>query len=103
MPETAYTLPVSVDTRLRHYHQTQARRVVEFVVQLEVEVREVWKPVIRYDTAHGFAHIDRYNLRGRTKKERLALNYGEALTRAERDIKQNWSHYRERFLRGEWP
>ena len=57
MPETAYTLPVAVDTRLRHYHQTQARRVVEFVVQLEVEVREVWKPVIRYDTAHGFAHI----------------------------------------------
>jgi hypothetical protein len=69
-----------------------------FPVQLEVEVREVWKPV-----SHGFAHMDRYNLRGRIKKERLALNYGEALTRAERDIKQNWSHYRERFLRGEWP
>jgi len=45
----------------------------------------------------------RYNLRGRSKKDRLALSFGEALTRAERDIKQNWSVYRERFLKGEWP
>jgi hypothetical protein len=59
-----------------------------------------WQPVIRYDTAHGYAHIDRYNLKGQTKKERLALTFSEALTRAERDLKQNWSVYRERFLRG---
>ena len=103
MPETSYTLPVWTDTRIRHYHRTQAGRVVEFVVQLEVEIRTVWKAVVRYDTAHGFAHIDRYNLRGRTKKEHLALSFGAALTRAERDIKQNWSLYRERFLRGEFP
>ena len=81
--------------------RTQSRRVVEFVVQLEIAVRDAWKPVIRYDTAHGFAHIDRYNLRGRAKKERLALSFSEALTRAERDIKENWSVYQERFLRGE--
>jgi hypothetical protein len=103
LPETDYTLPIWADTRIRHYHRTQARRVVEFVVQLEIEVRDAWKPVIRYDTAHGYAHIDRYNLGGRAKKERLALSFSEALTRAERDIKQNWSVYRERFLRGEWP
>jgi hypothetical protein len=73
------------------------------MVQLEVEVRGAWKPVIRYDTAHGYAHIDRYNLKGVVKKEQLALSFTEALTRAERDIKQNWVVYRERFLRGEWP
>ena len=38
---------------MRHYHRTQARRVVEFVVQLEIEIRNEWKPLIRYDTAHG--------------------------------------------------
>jgi hypothetical protein len=103
LPETSYTLPVGVDIRIRHYHRTQARRVTEFVVQLEIEIRNEWKPVIRYDSAHGFAHIDRYNLRGRARKERLELSFSEALTRAERDIKQNWSVYRERFLRGEWP
>jgi hypothetical protein len=77
--------------------------VVDFVVQLEVEVRGTWKPAIRYDTAHGFAHIDRYNLKGRAKKEKLALSFGQALTRAEREIKQNWLAYRAKFLKGEWP
>ena len=103
MPETSYTLPVGTDTRIRHYHRTQSGKVVEFVVQLEVEVRGTWKPAIRYDTAHGFAHIDRYNLKGRAKKEKLALSFGQALTRAEREIKQNWLAYRAKFLKGEWP
>ena len=103
MPETSYTLPVWTDTRIRHYHRTQSGKVVQFVVQLEVEVRGTWKPAIRYDTAHGFAHIDRYNLNGRAKKEKLALSFGQALTKAEREIKQNWSACRERFLKGEWP
>lgn len=76
---------------------------MEFMVQLEIEVQGVWKQVIRYDTAHGFAHIDRLNLRGERKKERLALSYEEALTRAERDVKQYWPSYRERFLKGEFP
>ena len=70
---------------------------------MEVEVRDAWKPVIRYDrpmdmrTLIGIICVD-----GR-KRKRLALSFSEALTRAERDIKQNWSVYREQFLRGEWP
>jgi hypothetical protein len=44
--------------------------------------------VVRYDTAHGYAHIDRLNLKRKRKKERLQLNFSEALTRAERDIKE---------------
>ena len=60
-------------------------------------------PEVPLRHAHGYAHIDRYNLRGRTKKDRLSLAFSEALSRAERDIKQNWSVYRERFLKGEWP
>ncbi len=71
------------------------------MVQLEVEVRNEWRPVVRYDTAHGFAHIDRFTPRGNLIKERLNLTYAEALTRAERDIKQNWAVYRETFLRGD--
>ncbi len=77
--------------------------MVKFVIQLEVEVRGLWKGIIRYDTAHRYAHIDRYNLIGRRKKERIDFSFNEALTRAERDIKENWSIYRERFLRGEFP
>ncbi len=103
MPEKRYVLPVWIDTRIRHYHRTERGRVVQFLVQLEVEVREDWREVLRYDTAHGCAHIDRFNIGGKKKKERLGLSYNEALTRAERDVKQNWSVYRKRFLQGEFP
>ncbi|MBI3660267.1 hypothetical protein HY230_07330 [Candidatus Acetothermia bacterium] len=97
--KTAYTIPFPPDVIIRIEHVIERGRVVEFVVQLEVK----GKPVKRYDTAHGFAHIDRYNLKGKQKKERLYLGYNTALTFAELDIKQNWLIYRERFLRGEWP
>ena len=103
MPEKRYVLPVWIDARIRHYHRTERGRVVAFVVQLEVEERNEWRPVIRYDTAHGFGHIDRFTRQGKVTKERLSLTREEALTRAERDIKQNWAVYRERFLKGEAP
>lgn len=74
------------------------------MVQLEVEVEEgVWKPVIRYDCAHDFAHRDRYNLQGDSDKDELPLNYMEALDLADRDINANWDIYQERFLQGDFP
>ena len=103
MPERRYILPVWIDARIRHYHRTERGKVVQFLIQLEVEVQDSWKEVLRYDTAHGYAHVDRFNVKGKKKKERLGLSYNEALTRAERDMKQNWLIYRERFLRGEFP
>ena len=77
--------------------------MLKFTLQLEVQTKGKWRAVIRYDTAHGYAHIDRFNLQGERRKERLRLNFPEALTRAERDIKQNWPTYRERFSEGEFP
>ena len=77
--------------------------MLKFLIQLEAEVEGSWKEVIRYDTAHGYAHIDRFNIEGKNRKEGLNLTFKEALTRAERDIKQNWLTYRERFLKGEFP
>ena len=88
MKTIEFVVRLDAQCRRRHKHTHFRNKVISFTVQLEVRVKDKWRPVIRYDTAHGFAHIDRYNLRGRTKKERLALNYGEALTRAERDIKK---------------
>jgi hypothetical protein len=96
---TEYAIPFPPDVLIRVGHTIEKGRVIEFIVQLEVR----GKPVKRYDTAHGFAHLDRYNLKGNQKKERLQLSFNAALTLAERAIKQNWSIYRERFLAGEWP
>jgi len=98
-----YLLGVWDDTRIRHYHRTERGRIVEFSLQLEIEVEGAWRPVIRYDTAHGSAHIDRFTLRGKQRKEWMEEGFRVALTRAERDLRQNWQLYREHFLRGEFP
>ncbi len=92
-----------MDSRIRHYHRTDRRRVVEFSIQIEVKVRDDWRAVIRYDTAHGAAHIDRFTIAGKRQKGWLRLDFRETLVRAERDLKQNWLTYPERFLRGDFP
>lgn len=106
MPRKTFVYPVLPDTFIRREQVIERGRVLEFMIQLEVEIPgEVRpRPVIRYDTAHGFAHIDRYNLKGQQRKERLAvIDFNQALTLAERNIRQNWPRYREQFLEGGFP
>ena len=91
------------NARKRHSHKTDKGKVVDFVVQLEVRVDGTWMPVVRYDCAHDFAHVDRYNISGETLKEDLYLSYDECLTLADEDINFNWELYADRFLRGEFP
>ncbi|MBI3990279.1 MAG: hypothetical protein HY347_11765 [candidate division NC10 bacterium] len=62
MAEKTYLIRLGEGARKRHDHKTEKGQVVAFMVQLEVEVEEgVWRPVLRYDCAHDFAHKDRYN------------------------------------------
>ena len=99
MAITEYVRPLGEGARKRHYHETQRGRIIAFVVQLEVEVRGSWVPVVRYDMAHGRAHIDLYQAPGRRTKQFLTLSPAEALTLADEDIKENWGRYRKEFLR----
>ena len=104
MAEKEYLIHLGGRARKRHYHKTDKEQVVAFMVQLEVEVEEgVWKPVIRYDCAHNFAHRDRYNLKGDRDKEEIPLSYTDSLDLADKDINGNWDIYQERFLRGDFP
>lgn len=104
MAEKEYLIRLGDGARKRHYHKTDRGQVVAFMVQLEIEVEEaVWKPVIRYDCIHDFAHRDRYNLKGDRDKEVVPLSYTESLDLADKDINDNWDTYRERFLRGNFP
>jgi hypothetical protein len=103
MSEKQYLIFLDVDARKRHYHRLEGGRIVQFLVQLEVRTGETWKEVVRYDCAHDYGHKDCYNIRGRTRKVRLNLEYDEALTFADDDISDNWQIYREKFLRGEFP
>lgn len=103
MAKKRYLIPYSLDAQKRHHHETQRGKVIRFMVQLEVFVQGTWKPVVRYDCAHGYAHCDRFNLRGEQRKESLPMSYAEALSFADDDLDDHWEEYRERFLRGEFP
>ncbi len=100
MSEAEFLISYDVDVRMRYTHLTIHGRVVDFVVQLEIQIGNQWYPIIRYDTAHGFAHRDVLHPDGSvTKTPLFVVDYGEALTYAEGDLKSNWDLYRERFLR----
>lgn len=95
-----YVIPLGENARKRHYHETVKGKVIAFTVQLEVFVNGEWREIIRYDSAHGVAHIDRYYLNGRKIKKELNLKLNEALTLADEDIKENWKVYQKDFLEG---
>jgi len=103
LPEKEYLILLDVDARKRHYHFTQSGKVLKFVVQLEVKSEGLWKPVLRYDCSHDYAHKDSFDLKGKSKKISLYMDYENALSFADDDINENWQIYRERFLRGDFP
>jgi hypothetical protein len=99
LPIVEYVRALGEGARRRHYHETRRGRVLAFVVQLEVELRGVWVPVVRYDMAHGQAHVDVYDTPKRKRKQFLELPPGEVMTLAEEDIRDNWERYQDEFLR----
>jgi len=78
--------------RYRVEFVTEKGKVREFVVQLEYQVETEWRPVVRYDTAHGFAHCDSYAPDGTlTPHQSLGIaDYNEALTYAETRVCNHW-------------
>lgn len=73
--------------------------MVAFAVQLEVEFEGDWVAVVRYDMAHGRAHVDLYATPTRKTKRLLEFEPPEAMTFADEDIKENWERYQAEFLR----
>jgi len=78
--------------RMRVKIDVDKGRLLDFVVQLEVD-DEGWKPVVRYNYAHGQPHRDLIYRNG--KKEKLWLNKSlkEVLDYGKRDIIKNWKKY----------
>ncbi|MBI2901275.1 MAG: hypothetical protein HYY17_13915 [Planctomycetes bacterium] len=90
------------DRRLRFRIRTRLGRIVEFLVQLEVQIAGTWLPVVRYDNAHGFAHRDVLDSRGRLveKKPLKLATLGQVLEFAEQDLLDRVDWYIERFVKG---
>ena len=98
MGEIGYERPLDVDTKIRAEYKSRKGQITSFIIQLEVLFKDEWKPVVRYDTAHGFAHRDLYTRRGRVTKTELNMPFNNALTYALNDIRDNWELYRKNFL-----
>lgn len=87
--------------RKRHYHEAEKGKVTYFSVQLEIEVKKSeWKVAVRYDCSHAFAHVDKYDIKGKQTKRILNLSFEGALTYGDWDINENWMKYKEEFLKG---
>ena len=90
------------DNALRVRFELERGRVLKFMIQLEgrFENSAGWVPIVRYDTAHGFAHCDKLHpYEAATKIEMRTRDYNEALTTAVDDLVNNWHTYRRRYAR----
>ncbi len=88
------------DDALRVSFELEHGRVVGFTVQLECRFGDddEWVAVVRYDTAHGFAHCDRLHpYDPAVKTEMASRDHNEALTLAMQDLANNWESYRRRY------
>jgi len=90
---------LSDDCRIRHRHLRLKTEIIHFSVQLEIFHKDNWYPVVRYDTAHGFAHKDIIHQDGTIDKIPVfCLDYTDALTFAEADLIANWRLYKNMFI-----
>ena len=75
-------------------------KVVSFLVQFESFINEKWRPIVQYDTAHGFPHRDVLHPNG--DKEKFDLSFPDlktVLQYAEQDILDRWEWYKDRYIR----
>jgi len=76
------------------------KSVVRFSVRYLARIDDEWHPIVRYDTAHGHAHMDISHLdEAQETRELKVRNYREGLAMAIADIKTRWEFYRERYER----
>lgn len=96
--ETTFQFLLERDVAVRVRFTRHRGKITAFVVQLECQIAERWYPVVRYDTAHGFAHCDILKPDGSQGKRALPIHdFNEALTYAQDDLRMHYHRYCERF------
>jgi hypothetical protein len=99
MKEKTFIRWLGAEDRSRQFVVLDEGRIIRFVVQYETLIAGEWRPVVRYDTAHGFAHKDVLSPSGVIERKiAVSYAYNEAFTNAEIDIKLNWCRYKEEYL-----
>jgi len=94
--EYIFYLVAEETNRLRVTARKDKGEILEFVAQYEAVISGEWRPVVRYDTAHGFAHRDVIRANGDVVKQPLFFEtFNLAFTFATLDLKMNWRQFRE--------
>jgi hypothetical protein len=102
MTITRYVVPLqgSSTDRYRHFHVREGTQITEFAIQYEAEIDNVWREIVRYDTAHGSPHRDLLHPDGSETKEGFEFySNAQVLTIGQDDIRKNWLHYRQQYER----
>ena len=100
MPEKEFVVRLTSDDIIRHHRFIVGGQVGWFVVQYEARIEGKWVAIVRYDTAHGFAHRDLIHPSGKIIKSKLRWqDFNEAYTYAQQDLGARWEFYRAQY---EW-
>ena len=93
-------LTLDKETRviLRNLFRIDNKSVTGFVIQIEIrctaEGKEIWKPIVRYDHAHGFIHRDMIASDGSKTKYKLGTqDTKDAIILATEEIRENLNHW----------
>lgn len=103
MPTIDFIAPLDEEGQewIRYRFTIDRGQVRTFTIQYETTAGEERMPVVRYDNAHGFAHRDLLDRRGRIIAKNPLVGTPtpkEALQIGEQDILDNWQRYRQRFF-----
>ena len=98
MSNKSFIIDLTAEDRIRLRFTTKEGKVRNFVVQYEIFLKDEWREILRYDTTHGFLHMDICHYKKKSDKIKLDItDLNQALTYAIQDIKARWRFYRERF------
>ena len=74
--------------------------IARFSVQYLAFLQNAWRPIVRFDTAHGRAHMDISHADdSQDTRDLYDRDYDAALTWAIRQVRTHWQFYRERYER----
>jgi hypothetical protein len=98
--EREWILGVLLDeVRIRCRYRRRGNQVLDYTVQLEIWQGDTWRPIVRYDNAHGFCHCDTIHPDG--TQDKTPIYRGDAnsnFTWAIKELRATWQSQRARFL-----
>jgi len=100
MGSKSFIIDLTVGDRIRIRSVTREGEIGSFVVQYEAFLKNEWREILRYDTSHGFLHLDVCHIKKKSDKIKLDItDLNQAFSYAIQDIKAKWQFYRDRYER----